>query len=160
MQREHQKKLALKKKELSDKHKIIETLNADIAVLQGKEPELLAEESTPSQGSESKKKRRRTQDQPEIDVDQLADAELSKLLPDGLVKQEGATIKVKCAEAECDCCDISKPFHHFALCIGKVHGANGECHMCSLYGQNDTFSSMAEQYLKRNNFKSTKKRRK
>ena len=156
-----EREMALKKKELSEKHKITETLDADIAVLQGKEPELVAEESTSSQGSESKKKRRRTQERPEIDMDQLAEAEQSKFLPDGLVKQEGPTIKVKCDKGEkCDCCDISKPFHHFAVCIGKVHGANGECHMCSLYRENDTFSSLAEEYLKINKLNSTKKRRK
>ena len=132
MQREYQKQLALKKKEISEKRKIMETLNADIAILQGKEPE------EPTEGSERKKKKRhRMHETPEIDPGQLADAKDSKLLPDGLVKQEGDTIKVKCDTTECDCCDITKPFHHFAVCIGKVHGEHGYCHMCSLYGENE-----------------------
>ena len=150
MQKEYQKQMALKKRELSEKRKIKETLNADIATLQGKEPE----ESTSTQGSESKKKRRRTVERPEVDLEQLADAELSKLLPDGLVKQEGDSIKVKCNVEGCDCEYISKPFHHFA-----VHGADRNCHMCGLYGKDDTFSSLAEEYVKINKLKSKKKRK-
>lgn len=153
MQREYQKQLALKKKEISEKRKIMETLNADIAILQGKEPE------EPTEGSERKKKKRhRMHETPEIDPGQLADAKDSKLLPDGLVKQEGDTIKVKCDTTECDCCDITKPFHHFAVCIGKVHGEHGYCHMCSLYGENDKFSSLAEEYVRINKLNSKKRK--
>ena len=142
--------MALKKRELCEKRRIKETLNADIATLQGKEPE----ESTSSAGSKSRKKRGRTEERPEVDIDQLADAESSKLLPEGLVKQEGDAIKVKCDDQGCDCEYISKPFHHFA-----VHGADRNCHMCSLYGKNATLSSLAEEYVKINKLMSKKKRK-
>ena len=144
------------KKQLSEKRKIKETLNADIATLQG------AELNESYQESESKKKRRKTQERPEIDVDQIADAELSKILPAGLEKEKGTSIKVRCKDKnkeECEECRyIPKPFHHFAVYRGKAHGDDGYCHMCSLYEADDTLSSLAEEYLKIKKLISKKRR--